>query len=122
MLEAVIKAVITVLIPIFIRWIRTRYPSTYSKNRNKDFEALMPILENEITSFNRMIVEHRFSEFLKFRLRFPEIEAILLSASPLYLFRKYKRVSMFVDFNEQKNVLVIPINILLRNQGRILKW
>lgn len=64
------------------------------KNKNNSIETITPLLNSEIKN-HPLIVEHHFRKFLKYKITNPEIESILSSKSPLYLFDLYKTAKKF---------------------------
>lgn len=100
MYEDIFKVIISAIITIVIKWIRSKYGDPDSKIKDEAFELILPILKTGVNDTNCLEVEYRFEKFLKYKLPYSVIEKILSSTSPLLLFRKYKRAMMFVEYND----------------------
>lgn len=100
----IMQTILAALIPVCIEWIKKRYGNSDSKLKDTEFESISSILEEGLDSKNRLAIEHLFNRFLKLRLTYPEIESIMNMDSPLNMFRRYKRASMFVELCPEKKI------------------
>ena len=72
--------------------------------KDNDVEALITMHNDKsIENSHKLLVEHYFSRFFKYRLTYPEIMSIMDMSSPLWIFRYRKVISRFVKFSRQDN-------------------
>ncbi len=94
-------AIVTALI-YYLRANRNFQP--IGKRRAKEHESLdfiSSFLAFDISRRSRLVVEHAFEIYLRKRLSFEEIQALLLLSNPLHAMRMFSKVGQYISFNSE---------------------
>lgn len=92
------------VIPLIYYLRSNRHFEPITKRRAKEQESLEFIssfLAFDIKKRNRLVVEHAFEIYLRKRLSFEEIDALLQLANPLCAARMFSKAGQYVYFNSE---------------------